>query len=97
MASLETLTLADFATLAAPLLVPARDGPIPLRVKSTRALPPHALRATPPFSVIFEGPLDRVLRQGTFPIDHPALGRMELFLVPVARTATGIDYEAVFN
>jgi hypothetical protein len=97
MASPETLSLDDFATLTAPLLVPTRDAPIALRVKSTQALPPHALRATPPFSVIFEGPLDRALRQGTFAVDHPVHGRMEVFLVPIARSATGIDYEAVFN
>ncbi|MFO1304125.1 MAG: hypothetical protein U1F54_10360 [Burkholderiales bacterium] len=97
MFALDKLTIDDFAPLASPLLVSASPAPVPLRVKATRALPPHALRATPPFSVIFEGPLDRALHQGTYALDHPVLGRMEVFLVPVARTATGIDYEAVFN
>lgn len=97
MDALDTLSIDDFSPLEAPLLVPAPQAPIALRVKSTHALPPHALRATPPFSVIFEGPLDRALRQGTYAIDHPVRGRLELFLVPVARTAAGIDYEAVFN
>lgn len=97
MASLDTLSLDDFSALGAPLVVHASNVRVPLRVKSAQALPVHALRATPPFSVILEGPLDFPLRQGTFAVDHPVHGRLELFLVPVARTTTGLDYEAVFN
>lgn len=78
-------------------MVHAGPEAVPLRVRSARPLPQHALRETPPFAVILEGPLDLPLRQGTFAVDHPERGRMELFLVPVARTASGMEYEAVFN
>jgi hypothetical protein len=88
----------DFNALAAPLRVVLPGGEVvPLAVKSTQALPAHALRATQPFSVVLEGPADRPLAQGTFGVEHPSLGRIEIFLVPVARSATAFDYEAVFN
>ena len=38
------------------------------------------------------------LPQGTYPVEHEAVGRMALFLVPVRPQATGaVAYEAVFN
>ena len=49
------------------------------------------------FSLSFRGPLDDEFRQGTYTIEHDALGRFEMFLVK-----RGVDkkyryYEAVFN
>lgn len=50
-----------------------------------------------PFSLYFrtDGPL--VLPQRTYRLHHPVLGELEIFLVPSARTADGVLYEAVFN
>ena len=45
------------------------------------------------FSLLFEGPDDPLLGQGTWPLHHPQLGRLELFLVPVGRAS----YQAVFG
>lgn len=87
----------DFADLDAPIRVLLRDAAVPLTVKSTHPLAAHALRATPPFTVVLQGPLDKPLSQGTFAVEHPRRGRVDLFLVPIARSAAGIDYEAVFN
>jgi hypothetical protein len=50
-----------------------------------------------PFSVAFLGPTDPVLPQRIYRIEHPALGTLELFLVPIGRDAAGVGYEAVFN
>jgi hypothetical protein len=86
----------DFASLAAPLRVLLRDGVVLLTVKSTHALPAHALRAAP-FSVVLQGPAQTPLPQGTFAVEHPVRGRFDLFLVPIARSAASVDYEAVFN
>jgi len=91
-----SLSLEDFASLDGPLRVVLRDGVVPLTVKSTHALPAHALRAAP-FSVLLQGPVTAPLQQGTFAVEHPLRGRFDLFLVPVARSPTAIDYEAVFN
>ena len=50
------------------------------------------------FSLRFSGPLDRLLPQGIHPMVHGALGRLELFLVPVlGRSADAYTYEAIFN
>lgn len=94
---LATLCREDFAALDAPLRVIRPDGEVALTVASTHALPAHALRAMPPFSVVLRGPREQPLRQGMFAVDHPSRGRMQLFLVPIAGSATAIDYEVIFN
>lgn len=49
------------------------------------------------FSLFFGGPPDIMLPQGSYKLEHEALGALEIFLVPVARTEEGMRYEAVFN
>lgn len=49
------------------------------------------------FSIVFRGPADRLLSQGTYTLDHDRLGEQDLFIVPVAGDEQGISYEAVFN
>ncbi len=49
------------------------------------------------FSLIFLGPAEHFLSQGTYQLDHPKLGTLEIFLVPVGQLAGGFQYEAVFN
>jgi hypothetical protein len=49
------------------------------------------------FALIFRGPLDEPLRQRSYTIKHHALGRLEIFLVPVGKDDGARYYEAVFN
>ncbi len=49
------------------------------------------------FAIEFAGPADAPLTQGLFRLAHDALGEQVLLLVPVARDAEVIRYEAVFN
>lgn len=49
------------------------------------------------FSALFRGPLHTFLPQGIYELEHAALGNQALFLVPVAQTKDGFDYQAVFN
>lgn len=49
------------------------------------------------FSAFFNGPGDRLLRQGTYSLEHDVMGSFELFLVPIARDEKSFRYEAVFN
>ena len=49
------------------------------------------------FSLLFRGGPHFRLQQHTFTLEHPALGTLDLFLVPVAREHDGYRYEAVFN
>ena len=49
------------------------------------------------FSLFFQGPDDIMLNQGTFTLDHPAMGELMLFIVPIGREPQGFRYEVVFN
>jgi hypothetical protein len=49
------------------------------------------------FSLFFTGPTKPMLPQGTYPMDHDAMGSLALFLVPIQPDGEGSRYEAVFN
>jgi Domain of unknown function (DUF6916) len=49
------------------------------------------------FSVLFHGPADRFIGQGTYKLRNEKMGQLEIFLVPIARDNDGFQYEAVFN
>ncbi|MFL6211690.1 MAG: DUF6916 family protein [Pyrinomonadaceae bacterium] len=49
------------------------------------------------FSLFFTGPADIFLPQQSYTLEHEQLGVLDIFLVPVARTAEEMRYEAVFN
>lgn len=48
------------------------------------------------FSLVFLGPAEQVLPQGTYAVTHDAVGEQHLFLVPLGRDAAGVRYEAAF-
>jgi hypothetical protein len=50
-----------------------------------------------PFSLLFRGPLDPALPQRIYPLRHDAIGALDIFIVPVARTAAGVEYQAIFT
>lgn len=64
--------------------------------------PTGAFRA--PFAVLFHDPLEPVLPQGIYRLEHEQLGVLELFIVPIGpdepsepgRQPTAMRYEAVF-
>jgi hypothetical protein len=49
------------------------------------------------FSIFFNGPRGLRLEQGTYKLEHAAMGTFDLFLVPIAQNDQGFRYEAVFN
>jgi hypothetical protein len=49
------------------------------------------------FSVLFVGPAAPIWPQGTYRFTHPALGEVDLFMVPVGRGSQGIEYEVCFS
>ena len=57
-----------------------------------------------PFSVLFHGPLEPVMPQGIYQLEHEHFGTLELFVVPIGpnevaprETPTAMRYEAVFG
>jgi len=51
-----------------------------------------------PFSIVFRGPVETPLDQGTHHIEHDVIGVIEtLFMTPVGADQNGRYYEAVFN
>ena len=50
-----------------------------------------------PFSLVFRGPHTPLLVQQVYPLEHEAMGRLEIFLVPLHSDSQGSRYEAVFT
>lgn len=46
------------------------------------------------YSALFRGPATPMLKQATYVLRHPAFGDLPLFIVPVARDASTVTYEA---
>ena len=49
------------------------------------------------FALVFRGPHNRPLAQGTYRFVHDRMGSFALFIVPGTTGAHGIHYEALFN
>jgi hypothetical protein len=58
---------------------------------------PHSPGLRAPFSLIFRGPSEPIVGQGTYRLRHATLGALELFLVPLRPDAAGARYQAIFN
>lgn len=54
-------------------------------------------RAFGAFSLLFAAPAGTALPQAIYPVAHPALGVMEIFLVPIGPLAGGPGYQAIFT
>jgi len=49
------------------------------------------------FVLLFRGPSNMFLGQGVRNFKHDAMGRFEMFIVPIRQDELGFYYEAVFN
>ena len=49
------------------------------------------------FSLIFSSRLPGHAPQRIYTLEHPGLGTLELFLVPIGRGVVGMQYQAVFG
>lgn len=75
----------------------AADGEIEAELETVSPGAPAAESTRTPFSIVFLGPVAPALQQGIHEIEHPALGAVAIFLVPIARDGDGSRYEAVFS
>jgi hypothetical protein len=103
MPGLEWLTYADFAGRVGETFDVTSAGDAPIRLELVEATEGTQVGGTGPdgeqrrqFSLVFRGPFDRTLPQGTQSLHHDAIGALALFLVPIGPDATGMRYEAVF-
>jgi hypothetical protein len=102
---LDKLTLADFVPLVGQVLRLRLDDGAAIEVALESATesprtgwrPPGGEPARTPFSLVFRGPPQFVLPQRIYRFEHEALGELDIFVVPIGRTAAGVAYEAIFS
>lgn len=74
--------------------------PAPLQLCEVKPLganrgPKTAVRE--PFSLLFRAATRQFyVPQNTYALEHPVIGRLEIFLVPIGPDATGMRFEAIF-
>jgi hypothetical protein len=49
-----------------------------------------------PFSLLFRGAMEPLLPQRIYRVEHPDMGALDIFLVPVGPDREGMCYEALF-
>jgi hypothetical protein len=97
MADLAALTIHDFAPhLDAVFHVETPGGAVPLKLVRVEPAGDSG-RAGGAFSLVFVAPKGPWLPQATYPVPHPVLGLMEIFLVPVGPMQDGNAYQAIFT
>lgn len=100
---LDTLTLDDFAPAVGEVFVldDRQAGRLDLELLEARTIDAGAPASgsdgtRAPFSLLFRGPLEPALPQRIYRLEHEAVGALEIFIVPVARDASGVHYQAIF-
>ncbi len=99
---LKTLTLSDFSPTVGSSFQVRTEPNVALELELLEAVNLGAASISSStrsesFSLLFKGPNDVMLPQQICPMNHPELGELSIFLVPVAREADGMRYEAIFN
>ena len=49
------------------------------------------------FEILFRGPREPLINQGSYRFEHDEMGELMLFIVPVEQNSDGTFYEACFN
>ncbi len=96
-ADLAALGIADFSPhLNATFEMQGPAGVLPLKLVKVDPAG-NSGRAGGAFSLIFVAPKGPWLPQAIYPVPHPLLGTIEMFLVPVGPMQGGNAYQAVFT
>ena len=99
---LQNLTIDSFRPLVGSefFVEVAEEKRIPLALERVESLTEKGQmqpRKREPFSIVFSGPLDTFFSQQTLPLSHPSLGKVNIFVVPIARLENRYQYEAIFT
>jgi hypothetical protein len=94
---LATIKIDDFAPHCDTVFgMQTAGGEVPLKL--VKVAPAGASgRAGGAFGLTFVAPQGPWHPQGTYPLNHPALGTIEIFLVPIGPTQGGNGYHATFT
>jgi hypothetical protein len=98
--ALQLLTASDFHSQVGKDFFIHFSGEVTIQAQLERVseLPPYADLERKPFSILLQtAQKDRHYQQSIYTIDQPALGSMQIFLVPVGYNEKGVQYEAVFS
>jgi hypothetical protein len=94
--NLATLALDDFtAHLGADFEMQTSEGTVPLKLAKAEPVGASG-REGGAFSLLFAAPAGTALPQAIYPVRHPSLGTIEIFLVPIGPLAGGNGYQAIF-
>lgn len=99
---LDTLEKSDFEPHVGTKFRITLEGaePLELELAEARNLAGQTVEGSKrlPFAVTFRGgPRDRYLPQRIYDLEHPALGTLSIFLVPLGPDEETMRYEAVFT
>lgn len=93
----EKLSRADFAdqlnTQFSTVLYPD----IPVVLELVEVGPQRPSPKLDNYSLLFRGPAEFCLMQSMYPLEHPVIGNLDLFIVPVNEKPDGFRYEAIIN
>jgi len=95
---LENITSSDFADLepgALTLTIAGRQ--CHPHIDTLKEFTAHAERAHAPFTLILTAPHDWRFPQGIYELQHPTLGALPLFMVPIGPSEQGMRFEIIFN
>lgn len=81
--------------ILAVVTTPSGVAEVPLGVRSVTES--QGEPGTHQFSILFRGPADSFLPQGTYQLRHAELGDFAVFMAPTARVSGGFVYEACFS
>ena len=95
--SVATVTPEDFEPLnGATFSLATASGTLALELKDVRRLG-NALREGGAFSLLYVSAPGPIVPQAIYPMTHPALGTLELFIVPLGPKDGGNRYEVIFT
>ena len=97
MVSLNSMTVSDFLRFKNTNFSASVDGgEVPLTLVEASGIG-QGTREGGAFALLWQGPQTPMLPQATYLVSHESLGAHEMFLVPVAQSDSGFQYEAVFT
>jgi len=95
---LDQIAVEDFAELVGSSLPASVSGQsFEFRVESAQPSAHPGGRSPPGFSLCLRGPEGFRLGQGTYALEHPRHGQLEVFMTPIRAEAGALVYEAIFN